>query len=386
MFRHKRWRQWGGWRAEWPTISITCLPSSTGTPRLSRSEAPPKTRAGGLFEEIQMAGEKAASLTRQLLAFSRREVLEPKVLDLSSVLANTEKMLRRLIGEDIELATNLKPGLGRVKVDPGQIEQVIMNLAVNARDAMPQGGKFVIETANVEVDEDFARIHTPMTPGNYVMVSVSDTGCGMDLATQAQIFEPFFTTKPKGKGTGLGLATVYGIIKQSGGFIWVYSEPGQGATFKIYFPCLEEVAPTARQAKVRRPTKLARGKETILVVEDEIGVRSLVCETLKSDGYKTLAAEGAAQALKIAEQYKKPIHLLLTDVVMPLTGGKELATRLLALHPESKVLYMSGYTDDAVVRHGISDGGTPLLQKPFLPNALLLKVREVLRMKRETKQ
>jgi CheY-like chemotaxis protein len=208
----------------------------------------------------------------------------------------------------------------------------------------------------------------------------------MDLATQAHMFEPFFTTKAIGQGTGLGLATVYGIVKQSGGFIWVYSEPGQGATFKIYFPCSGEVAPTAEPAKVRRAAKLAKGKETILVVEDEKGVRSLVCETLKSKGYNTLAAEGAVQALEIAERYAKPIHLLLTDVVMPLTGGKELATRLTASHPESKVLYMSGYTDDAVVRHGISAGGTPLLQKPFLPNALLQKVREVLRMKRGTQQ
>jgi len=353
-----------------------------GYAQILTQRSSPKDPRRSLFEEIQMAGERAATLTRQLLAFSRRQVLEPRVLDLSSVLGNTEKLLRRLIGEDIELATKLNPGLGRVKVDPGQIEQVIMNLAVNARDAMPQGGKFIIETANVEVDEDFARSHKPMTTGKYVMVSVSDTGCGMDLATQAHMFEPFFTTKPKGKGTGLGLATVYGIIKQSGGFIWVYSEPGQGATFKIYFPCVQEVAPTAAHAKVRRATKLAKGKETILVVEDEVGVRSLVCETLKSKGYNTLEAEGGAQALNIAERYTKPIHLLLTDVVMPLVGGKELATRLSASHPESKVLYMSGYTDDAVVRHGIADGGPPLLQKPFLPNALLLKVREVLRTKR----
>jgi PAS domain S-box-containing protein len=355
-----------------------------GYAQILTQRSPAKDPRRGLFEEIQMAGERAASLTRQLLAFSRRQVMEPKVLDLSSVLANTEKMLRRLIGEDIELATKLQPGLGRVKVDPGQIEQVIMNLAVNARDAMPQGGKFIIETANVEVDEDYARSHKPMTPGKYVVVSVRDTGCGMDLATQAHIFEPFFTTKAKGKGTGLGLATVYGIVKQSGGFIWVYSEPGQGAAFKIYFPCVEEAAPAAQPAKARRPSKQTKVKETILVVEDEIGVRSLVCETLKSKGYKTLAAEGAAEALRIAKQHTKPIHLLLTDVVMPLTGGKELATRLATLHPESKVLCMSGYTDDAVVRHGILDGSTPLLQKPFLPNTLLLKVREVLRMKRGT--
>ncbi len=289
-------------------------------------------------------------------------------------------MLRRLIGEDIELVTTLKPGLGRVKVDPGQIEQVIMNLAVNARDAMPQGGKLLIETSNVELDEDYARSHSNMTPGKYVMVAVSDTGCGMDLETQAHIFEPFFTTKEKGQGTGLGLATVYGIVKQSGGFIWVYSEPGQGSTFKIYFPCVEEAVPTAEPAKVR-PAKPAKGKETVLVVEDEEGVRSLVCETLKSKGYKVLEAEGAAQALKIAEQHTKPIHLLLTDVVMPQTGGKELAKRLSTLHPETKVLYMSGYTDDAIVRHGILEGSTAFLQKPFAPDALVRKVREVLKMK-----
>jgi PAS domain S-box-containing protein len=335
----------------------------------------------GLFDEILTAGERAATLTRQLLAFSRRQVLEPRVLDLSSVLANTEKMLRRLIGEDVELVTTLKPDLGRVKVDPGQMEQVVMNLAVNARDAMPQGGKFLIETCNVEVDEEYARSHSPMMPGKYVMLAVSDTGCGMDLETQAHIFEPFFTTKVQGQGTGLGLATVYGIIKQSGGFIWVYSEPGQGATFKIYFPCVEEALPAA-ESKLRRPTRHTKGKETVLVVEDEKGVRSLVCEVLRSNGYTTLQAEGASEALKIAEKHRKPIHLLLTDVVMPHIGGKELAQRLSTLHPESKVLYISGYTDDAIIRSGISGGRTPFLQKPFLPDALLLKVRDVLKKKR----
>ena len=331
-----------------------------------------------------MAGERAASLTRQLLAFSRRQVLEPKVIDLSRVLANTENMLRRLIGEDVELVTTLKAGLAPVKVDPGQIEQVIMNLAVNARDAMPKGGQLLIETANVEVDENYARSHLPMSAGKYVMLAVRDTGCGMDPQTQAHLFEPFFTTKPQGQGTGLGLATVYGIIKQSGGFIWVESEPGQGSTFKIYFPCLEEGLPTPEPAKVRGPARLARGKETILVVEDEAGVRSLVRETLKSKGYHILEAEGAAQALEIAERHSKPIHLLLTDVVMPHIDGKELAERLRTLHPETKVLYMSGYTDDAFARRGISEAKLPLLQKPFLPDALLLKVREVLKRKRET--
>jgi PAS domain S-box-containing protein len=331
------------------------------------------------LKEILMAGGRAASLTRQLLAFSRQQVLEPVVLDLNSVIANTEKMLRRLIGEDVEMVTTLKLDLGRVKVDPGQIEQVIMNLAVNARDAMPEGGKLLIETSNVEIDEDYARSHSPMMPGKYVMVVVSDTGCGMDQETQARIFEPFFTTKEKGRGTGLGLATVYGIVKQSGGFIWVSSEPGQGSTFKVYFPRVEEVVPAAEPSRIR--PKLARGSETVLVVEDEEGVRSLVRETLASQGYKVLEAAGAAQALEIAEQHTEPIHLLLTDVVMPQTGGKELFKRLSPLHPETKVLYMSGYTDDAVVRQGILEAGTFFLQKPFPPNALLLKIREVLKKK-----
>jgi PAS domain S-box-containing protein len=334
------------------------------------------------LKEILMAGERAASLTRQLLAFSRRQVLEPRVLNLNSVLADIEKMLRRLIGEDVELVSTLKPDVGRVKVDPGQIEQVIMNLALNARDAMPEGGKLLIETSNVEIDEKYVRSHSPMMPGKYVMVAVSDTGCGMDLDTQAHIFEPFFTTKEEGRGTGLGLATVYGIVKQSGGFIWVYSEPGRGSTFKIYLPFIEENVPKAKPAKVR--TKQVKGSETVLVVEDEGGVRSLVCQTLASQGYKVLEAAGAAQALKISEQHTEPIHLLLTDVVMPQTDGKKLAMRLSTLHPETKVLYMSGYTDDAIVRHGILNVGTSFLQKPFLPRVLLLKIREVLKMKSGT--
>ena len=350
-----------------------------GYAQLLTDRSSPQDPRWGIFEEIQMAGERAASLTRQLLAFSRRQVMEPRVLDLSSVLANTEKMLRRLIGEDIELVATLDPGLGLVKVDPGQIEQVVLNLAVNARDAMPEGGKLFIETSNVELDEDDVRRNPNMEPGKYVMVAVSDTGCGMDQETQAHIFEPFFTTKEKGKGTGLGLATVYGIVKQSGGSIWIYSEPGRGSTFKIYFPCVEEALSRSEPAEVR--TKPAKGKETVLVVEDEAGVRTLVCETLKSKGYKILQAEGAAQALKIAGQHTKPIHLLLTDVVMPETGGKELTKRLTTLHPETKVLYMSGYTDDAIVRHGISAGSMAFLKKPFAPNALVRKIREVLKTK-----
>ncbi|MFZ0959706.1 MAG: PAS domain S-box protein [Terriglobia bacterium] len=348
-----------------------------GYAQLLLERTSPEDPHRGLFEEIQMAGDRAASLTRQLLAFSRRQVMEPRVLDLNSVLANTEKMLRRLIGEDVELVSTLQPDLGLVKVDPGQIEQVIMNLAVNARDAMPEGGKFLVETSNVEVDEEYARSHSNLNPGKYVMVAVSDTGCGMDLETQAHVFEPFFTTKEKGRGTGLGLATVYGIVQQSGGYIWVYSEPGRGSTFKIYLPRIEGDMSTPEPAEA--PLKPAKGKGTILVVEDEKGVRSMICETLKSRAYKVLEADGAAQALEIAEAHTKPIHLLLTDVVMPHTGGKELAKHLSTLHPETKVLYMSGYTDDAIVRHGIMQGDTPFLQKPFSPEALARKVREMLK-------
>jgi PAS domain S-box-containing protein len=334
----------------------------------------------GHVEEILKASDRAAALTRQLLAFSRRQILAPQVLDLNSVVADLEKMLRRLIGEDIDLTTLQQSGLGRVKADPGQIEQVIINLAVNARDAMPQGGKLTIETANVDLDETYALTHTGVTPGPHVMLAVADTGIGMDAEILGHIFEPFFTTKERGKGTGLGLATLYGIVKQSAGSVWVYSEPGQGTTFKIFLPRVEESGPEARPAMA--PSELAKGSETVLVVEDEEGVRSLVCQTLTSHGYKVLEAAGAAQALTIAEQHTEPIHLLLTDVVMPQTGGRELAKRLSTLlHPETKVLYMSGYTDDAIVRHGVLEADTFFLQKPFGPSTLLRKVREVLDVK-----
>ena len=327
-------------------------------------------------EEIKKAAERAASLTRQLLAFSRKQMLQPQLLDLNRLLTNVDEMLRRMIGEDIELATHLPSGLGRVKADPGQIEQVIMNLVVNSRDAMPEGGKITIETANVDLDKTYARSHPGATPGPQVMLAVSDTGMGMGAETLTHIFEPFFTTKETGKGTGLGLATVYGIVKQSAGSIWAYSEPGRGSTFKIYLPRVDKTAREAEPAKAR--SELAKGSETILVVEDEEGVRSLVCETLASHGYKVLEARGADQALTIFEQYAEPIHLLLTDVVMPQVGGKELAKRLSTVHPEAKVLYMSGYTDNAIVRHGVLEGGTPFLQKPFVPRTLVQKVREVL--------
>jgi two-component system, cell cycle sensor histidine kinase and response regulator CckA len=330
-------------------------------------------------QEILKASDRAASLTRQLLAFSRRQIMAPQVLDLNSIVANMEKMLKRLIGEHIELATLQHPDLGRVKADSGQIEQVILNLAVNARDAMPEGGKITIETANVELDESYARTHSSVVPGQYVMLAVSDGGVGMDSETMTHIFEPFFTTKERGQGTGLGLSTVYGIVKQSSGSIWVYSEVGAGSTFKVYLPRVQESA--AHPEPVASDTGSVRGTETILVVEDEEGVRSLVRETLKSFGYKMLEAQGAEHALSILQEYREPIHLLLTDVIMPQMSGKELAKRLPSFHPETTVLFMSGYTDNAIVRHGVLDATTAFLQKPFMPKILVRKVREVLDVK-----
>jgi PAS domain S-box-containing protein len=335
----------------------------------------------GQMEEILKASDRAAALTRQLLAFSRRQILTPQVLDLNSVVANLEKMLRRLIGEHIEFTTVQQSGLGRVKADPGQVEQVIINLAVNARDAMPEGGKLTIETANVDLDGAYARRHAGAVPGPYVMVAVSDTGIGMNAETLAHMFEPFFTTKEKGKGTGLGLATVYGIVKQSVGYIAVYSEPGHGSTFKIYLPRVEEAVTEAESAG--RGPELGKGSETVLVAEDEEGVRALVRTTLVSYGYKVLEAREPGEALTIVERYAEPIHLLLTDVVMPHMSGKELAKRLATAHPEAKVLYMSGYTDNAVFLHGVLEAGTFFLQKPFVPSTLLRKVREVLDTKRK---
>jgi two-component system cell cycle sensor histidine kinase/response regulator CckA len=328
------------------------------------------------LDEILRASDRAATLTQQLLAFSRKQVLQAQVLDLNAVLRDLEKMLTRLIDEDIELKAIPQPGLGRVKADPGQVDQVIMNLVVNARDAMPEGGTITIETANVELNQDYARSHFPVIPGRYVMLAVSDTGTGMSQEIQAHIFEPFFTTKETGKGTGLGLATVYGIVKQSGGYIWVYSEPGRGSTFKIYLPRVEESVAEPKSAEAF--PDLVEGSETVLVVEDEEAVRSLVCKTLESHGYKVLEAQGADHALRILEEYAQPIHLLLTDVVMPRMSGKELAQRLSVVCPQVKVLYMSGYTDDAIVRHGILEPGVSFIQKPFTPRTLAQRVREVL--------
>jgi len=328
------------------------------------------------MDEIRKAAVSAAGLTRQLLAFSRQQVLEPRVLNVNAVLASAEKLLQRLLGEDIELVAALTPEIGAVKADPGQLEQVIVNLAVNARDAMPDGGKLTIETANADMDEAYARVHPPAKPGQYVVLAVSDTGVGMDEQTQRRIFEPFFTTKEVGKGTGLGLATVYGIVKQSGGFIWVYSEPGQGTTFKIYVPRVDE--PVEAVAPPAAPRESLRGAETVLLVEDAAAVRAVTRQVLDRLGYTVLEAPNGKVALHLATKHHGPIHLLLTDVVMPELGGRQLAEQLTALRPELRVLYASGYTDDAVVRHGVLKPGSAYLQKPFTPEVLARKVREVL--------
>jgi signal transduction histidine kinase len=325
--------------------------------------------------EIRKATVTAASLTRQLLAFSRQQVIEPRLINLNEIVESSEKMLRRLIGEDIEVQTTLSSAPLTVMIDPGQLEQVIMNLAVNARDAMPTGGKLTLETANVTLDAEHARDHWPVTPGKFAMLAMSDIGCGMDEQTRTLMFEPFFTTKAVGQGTGLGLATVYGIVKQSNGFIWVYSEPGKGTSFKIYFPLLDQ---TPEQYAIREHSEAPLGgTETILLAEDATAVRIAARQILERFGYTVLEAANGTDALSIA-QNRGTIDLLLTDVVMPEMSGRELVDRFAKLRPNTRVLFMSGYTDDAIVRHGVLRAGAAYLQKPFSPETLARKVREVL--------
>jgi PAS domain S-box-containing protein len=326
--------------------------------------------------EIKQTSQRAASLTSQLLAFSRKQVMQLKVLDLNFMVKDMEKMLRRLLGEDVELATMLDPDLGEVRADPTQVEQIIMNLAINARDAMPAGGKLTIETANVTLDEEYAQSHVGAAAGPHVMLSVSDTGHGMDDDTRERIFEPFFTTKKLGMGTGLGLSTVYGIVKQNGGNIWVYSELGQGTTFKVYLPRIEDGQEETPPEKVQEETPA--GNETILLVEDDEIVRKLARRILREKGYTVIEAKSASDAILIAESYSAKIHILVTDVVLPDKNGRELMNLIAAGRPGIKVLYMSGYTDNAIVHHGVLEPGTIFLQKPFTPDTLIAKVREAL--------
>lgn len=326
--------------------------------------------------QIDKAGERAELLTRQLLAFSRKQILQPKILNLNELIPETEQMLLRLIGEDIELTTLLKSNIGNIKADPGQIEQVIMNLVVNACDAMPKGGKLIIKTMNAALDEAYVNVHPEANTGQYVMLSVSDTGIGIDSKTCSRIFEPFFTTKGKGQGTGLGLATVYGIVKQSGGHITVDSKPGQGTVFKIYLPSINEAVTLKDESKTS--DKNLNGSETILVVEDEENVRQVICETLRSHGYKLLEAPHGGTALLSCEQHKGEIDLMLTDVVMPEMSGGDLVNHLMSHYPKMKILCMSGYTDDKIVHHGVLDEKVEFIQKPFTTVALAQRIRKVL--------
>ncbi len=343
--------------------------------RVVRSVEPEHPRYPDI-ELIQKSAYRASALTRQLLAFSRKQVLQPKVLSLNEVVGDLEAMVRRLIREDIELITALEADLGQVKVDPHQMEQVLVNLVVNAVDAMPHGGRLIIETANTELTAAYAIKHVGMEPGAFVMLAVSDNGQGMDADTRARIFEPFFTTKEQGKGTGLGLSTVHGVINQSGGHILVYSEPGRGTTFKIYLPRVD--APKRAARRPLAPVDVRRGAETLLVVEDEEDVRGLARDVLVEGGYTVLVAATAEDAVRICEEHESPISLLLSDVVMPKVSGPQLAQRLVDLRPELHVLYMSGYTDEAIVHHGVLEPGTAFIEKPFTPEDLCGKVRDVL--------
>jgi two-component system, cell cycle sensor histidine kinase and response regulator CckA len=337
----------------------------------SQSDAAERTA----LEEIQRAAERGGALTHQLLAFSRGQPFSPRTVQLNTLIVRMEKMLSRLIGEDVELITVAAAEPASIRTDPGQLEQVVMNVVVNARDAMPGGGKLIIETANALVNQTYAGPNVDLKPGSYVVLSISDTGMGMDPEITTHLFEPFFTTKAPGKGTGLGLATAYGIVKQSGGAISIYSEPGRGTTVKIYLPSAEAKPPEAEE---QAPAAALRGSETILVLEDEARVRKLVCEVLAGRGYHVLEAVRGEEAIRMAADHRGRIHLLLTDVVMPEMSGPQVLEQIRARHPTVKVLFMSGYTDEAMMHHGILDSGAPFLQKPFLPEALARKVREVL--------
>jgi len=349
-----------------------------GYSQLSLHELKEENPLKGNLEEINRASEKATDLTRQLLSFSRSQMMEMRVIDLNNIVRNLDKMLRRVIGEGVELITFLADDLGRIKVDPGQIEQVIMNLVVNAKDAMPSGGKLAIETANVELDETYVCSHIGVKPGRHVMLLVSDTGMGMAPEVKKKVFEPFFTTKEKDKGTGLGLSTVYGIVKQSGGDIWVYSEPGYGTTFKIYFPRVDEPQDIVEVKEERLEEGLPHGDETILVVEDDEEVRKITGRILRMQGYRVLEASNGGDVFSVCDQHDGPIHLMVTDVVMPKMHGPELAKRVSSLYPEMKVIYMSGYVEKFISHHGILEKGMEYIQKPFTVNELARKVREVL--------
>ncbi|MEK7474542.1 MAG: response regulator [Candidatus Coatesbacteria bacterium] len=362
----------GGIAHDFNNIMTTVI----GYSELLLHRLPPEDPARKTIAEIHKAGQRATGLTQQLLAFSRRQMLQPKVLDLNAELGEIEELLRRTLGEDVEIRLHLAAGLGRLKVDPGRLHQVLLNLVVNARDAMPGGGTLTIETANVYLDEDYARRHVGVSIGPYVRLTVSDTGTGMDAGTLSHMFEPFFTTKEKGKGTGLGLSTVYGIVKQSGGNIWAYSEPGHGTTFKVYLPLVTEAGEPVAAALPPLPAR--GGTETILLVEDEQGVRDLAREVLAGLGYRVITGRDGEHALELAGAHADPIDLLLTDVVMPRMNGRILGERLEILRPGLRILYMSGYTEDAIIQHGLLVSGIAFLEKPFSPTGLAAKVREVL--------
>ncbi len=347
-----------------------------GYNRMILDELSPMDPLRGYAEEILKAADRAGALTNQLLAFSRRQIMQPRVINLTAVIGQTERMLRRLIGEDIQLNMSLSPDTGNIKADPNHIEQAVVNLAVNARDAMPMGGRITIETCNVQIDETYAKTHMGVKPGEFVMIALSDTGHGMDSATRQHIFEPFFTTKQRGKGTGLGLATVYGMVKQSGGDIWVYSEPGQGTIFKLYFPRVAEPVSPGWSEEPERPHQV--NGETVLLVEDEAQVRDLEVKMLKQLGYTVLAAANGEEAMDVSQAHSGEISLLVTDVVMPNMSGKQVADAMLSRRPDIKILYLSGYTENTISHHGVLDSSVDFLTKPFSRESLSRKIRDIL--------